>query len=1191
MICPLCQFDNPCSSKSCRACGTALVMAAGARSSDEMALPDALPNGTLLIGTYAVESVLGQGGFGITYRSHDQMLDRSVAIKEFFPSSCRRQNLAVEPARGLSDHDYRAARAQFLAEARILARCHHAGIVGVYAAFEANETAYMVMELLHGKTLAQLLSARGGRMEQAEAVGVIERVGEALGFVHDLDLLHRDIKPDNIIVCDDGRVMLIDFGTAREWVKGQAQGQTVVVTPGYAPLEQYAKQARRGAFTDVYGLAATLYHLLTGQMPPSASDRAMGVLLRPAREINPKISPNVARAVETGLQMEIARRPQSVREFLDLLHAPIEETPVAISPAPQSADWLPDDKETEPLFSSRRVDFAPDANDDENSQSIPATLTPDAIRARQQLWQNAVPTGNAQPVKLAPPRDFSAAPVAPTAATAPVAYDGTGGVRVQNANEPDNSSSFGWWMLGIIGFFVLLALFNSGGQQRTVTSSDFPRQSSSSNSNRSSTGGFTEPQDPAERALDALPVLVSASNQLLPGQEQTRSKNQYQPRDGVDFSPDGKRVAYIDSQSVLRVLRLPDRQILRSISLDKKIASINSTISLDNKTIAVAQDSEENRPVKDLTANQVSVWSLQTGKRLGQFKTSSTQDYVWPSVVLNDEQILLKVTEYASKKNKSFFWNPKTGKRTSPSISIAADATWFGSTLSPNGREFAEGDSGGRVHWLSFPDGKQKAERATRFTLREYRAQFQKNYVWGDSQKDQLDNPLGIWGLTYSNNGKYLASFSWGEINVFNARFNKIGSLILSANPKNSAVSPDGKWMALRGRLPNTSTDTPDANLLWNVKTGQTIQLPMPSNDCRGFSFSPDGKQLYGIFTGNGKFQLSTWQTDASPAKTFANPRKIVYQPGGTRMDIGIPLAQSRELSAFPVNSSIEIRKQDGSLFRVLNLGFPDVMALKFSAANRFLAVRRNDGAIQIWDVEASKIVAQRESKTFVATNGRISSPMAFSPDNKFFVCAYANDKSSQIELWNLGGEARLVNSSALKFRYDALAFSPDSKNVIYGNDKGLVQKLDVATFQPQTLVKGNEPVLDIINAAGNLVIVSVSQTTVYQLSVAHNSPVRQLAQIKQQLSPHSFGEQWAVSDDGQFMAFASYGEGIKVWRLPTGSFFQTVRQYVDENGMIHSSPSSCLKLMFSDDGTQLTSLERPFGGGSLDAVTWSRAK
>lgn len=327
MLCSTCQSPNPEGAPRCRSCGSPLASSSAAQNATVNAdAPDALLPGTLLAGLYKIERVLGQGGFGITYACHDTLLQRSVAVKEFFPFGCRRDASQVLPSRAVSPQDFTSAREKFLDEARILAACAHRGIVAVHTAFSENNTAYMVMELLQGRTLGDVLAQRGGRLPEDETVTLAEAVCDALCYVHDRGLLHRDLKPENVMLCDDGRVMLIDFGTAREYSKGhlQVRGHTVVVTPGYAPLEQYAQQARRGPYTDIYALCALLYHLLTGQVPAAASDRAMGVLLSPVRELNPRVSKRVARAVETGLQIEVDKRPQSVGEFLDLLHREVE---------------------------------------------------------------------------------------------------------------------------------------------------------------------------------------------------------------------------------------------------------------------------------------------------------------------------------------------------------------------------------------------------------------------------------------------------------------------------------------------------------------------------------------------------------------------------------------------------------------------------------------------------------------------------------------------------------------------------------------------------------------------------------------------------------------------------------------------------------------------------------------------------
>jgi serine/threonine protein kinase len=312
--CPTCSTQNPDSARFCRACSTPLDLQPGAGS------VHSLPAGTRLSsGAYTLGKTLGQGGFGITYLGSDTRLKRPVAIKELFPSGCARHAGSVAPGGGWTIAMFIDAKQRFMEEGQTLARFSHVGIVRVYNAFEENSTAYIVMEYLRGKSLGGLLQERGGRLSEAEALKHIRAVGEALEVVHQAGLLHRDIKPDNAMVCEDGRVVLVDFGTAREYAAGKTHRHSVTLTPGYAPLEQYAQAARRGPFTDVYALAATLYHLLGGEPPMPATDRAAGVELKDLRQLNPKVSKRVADAVMAGLAMAVAERPPSVSAFLKLL--------------------------------------------------------------------------------------------------------------------------------------------------------------------------------------------------------------------------------------------------------------------------------------------------------------------------------------------------------------------------------------------------------------------------------------------------------------------------------------------------------------------------------------------------------------------------------------------------------------------------------------------------------------------------------------------------------------------------------------------------------------------------------------------------------------------------------------------------------------------------------------------------------
>ena len=292
-----------------------------------------LPPGTKLQGgKYTVGKVLGQGGFGITYQGADVPHNRPVAIKEFFPDgSSRRTNLLVPPTL-LSGGGLQDALQSFLDEARTLTRFNHPGIVDVFDVFEENHTAYLVMETLARGNPGQA-RCRAGALGAREVMELASRLTDALDVVHEAGLLHRDIKPDNIFLTQDGRTVLIDFGSARAYVSGQTVSHTRLVTPGYAPLEQYTTEAQFGPYTDIYALAATLYHAATGTQPPPVTDRLAGVELG---ALPAELPPGLRTAIEQGLEIRVDARPATVAEFRSLLTQRVrprrEEDP---TPAPQ----------------------------------------------------------------------------------------------------------------------------------------------------------------------------------------------------------------------------------------------------------------------------------------------------------------------------------------------------------------------------------------------------------------------------------------------------------------------------------------------------------------------------------------------------------------------------------------------------------------------------------------------------------------------------------------------------------------------------------------------------------------------------------------------------------------------------------------------------------------------------------------
>ncbi|MBE9214466.1 serine/threonine protein kinase [Plectonema cf. radiosum LEGE 06105] len=261
---------------------------------------------TLQGGKYTINQEIGRGGFGVTYKATHHFLHQEVVIKTL------NHKLQKHP-------DFAKFESQFQDEARRLASCVHPNIVRVSDFFVEANLPYMVMEYIPGDTLGEAFVMPGIPLKEEIAIHYIRQIGAALGVVHQKGLLHRDIKPDNIILRQNtNEVILIDFGIAREFNTGVRQTHTGMVSEGYSPIEQYLTSAPRSPATDIYGLASTLYALLTAQVP-------MPVLLRdrekmPApRELQPHLSAAVNQAVMRGMAVEARFRPQTVESWLDLL--------------------------------------------------------------------------------------------------------------------------------------------------------------------------------------------------------------------------------------------------------------------------------------------------------------------------------------------------------------------------------------------------------------------------------------------------------------------------------------------------------------------------------------------------------------------------------------------------------------------------------------------------------------------------------------------------------------------------------------------------------------------------------------------------------------------------------------------------------------------------------------------------------
>lgn len=243
-ICPKCGFDK----------------------SEYASDPLVLPMGTKLNGKIVIGRVMGKGGFGVTYLGYDMRMDKIIAVKEYYPNGIAYRapsGTEVSLADAKSAETFEKGAEKFYTEAQMVAQFNgNPNIVSVYDYFRANNTVYLIMEYLSGITLKTYVK-KHGKLTDGQALFVMDKIAAALSITHSAGVLHRDISPDNIMICADGKVKLIDFGAARQIMAESSSNLTVVMKPGYTPIEQYTKKGRQGAWTDIYSLGVSIYYALT----------------------------------------------------------------------------------------------------------------------------------------------------------------------------------------------------------------------------------------------------------------------------------------------------------------------------------------------------------------------------------------------------------------------------------------------------------------------------------------------------------------------------------------------------------------------------------------------------------------------------------------------------------------------------------------------------------------------------------------------------------------------------------------------------------------------------------------------------------------------------------------------------------------------------------------------------------------
>jgi hypothetical protein len=291
---------------------------------------NALADGALLR-DYRIESVLGTGSFGITYKAREAITDRPVAIKEYLPNTLAargRDGTTVHPVSASARSDFEWGLARFRREAKVLTSLKHPSIVPALSYFETNGTGYLVMEFQNGHSLGERL-AGSAVLPEEEVLKVVMPLLDGIEAVHAKGFLHRDIKPDNIYIRTDGTPVLLDFGAARQALSQHSRGLTAVLTEGYAPYEQYQRDGHQGPWTDIYALGAVMFRCLVGHVPAVATQRLSAWLRRTPDPVAADLealrgtcSPNVAAVVEAALAVMEHDRPQSVAELRRMFTEP-----------------------------------------------------------------------------------------------------------------------------------------------------------------------------------------------------------------------------------------------------------------------------------------------------------------------------------------------------------------------------------------------------------------------------------------------------------------------------------------------------------------------------------------------------------------------------------------------------------------------------------------------------------------------------------------------------------------------------------------------------------------------------------------------------------------------------------------------------------------------------------------------------
>ena len=346
---------------------------------------------------YQLIDLLGHGGFGLTYLAKDVNLNSLVAIKEYFPSQLAiREGNSVRPKSDSENSTFEWGLQRFLLEAQTLAQFSHINIVRVLRYFKANDTAYMVMPFEEGVTLTSYVKKLGHEITETEIKAILIPLLDGLEAVHNLNYLHRDIKPSNIFIREDGSPVLLDFGAARQALGEQSQNLTALLSPGYAPPEQYSNAVRQGPWTDIYALGAVTYQLIYGKKPMDSVSRLHATrgkesddVTQATNQANGKYSKGLLLGVDMALNIDVESRPTNISDWRELLFS-------------ISSSKISEASQDTTIVSSNNVDDTIAPLNSEDTTAIPSIDADDTIDAPIIRDNIAIPSSSLEPKSIEP---------------------------------------------------------------------------------------------------------------------------------------------------------------------------------------------------------------------------------------------------------------------------------------------------------------------------------------------------------------------------------------------------------------------------------------------------------------------------------------------------------------------------------------------------------------------------------------------------------------------------------------------------------------------------------------------------------------------------------------------------------------------------------------------------------------------